>query len=52
MGNLIHSHRFHHVFWKNAVHVILLWNPYTFKVSIFCPSLVQGKYQERTQQTH
>ena len=35
------------VFWKNVVHVILFWNPCTFKVSILHPSLVQGKYQEK-----
>ena len=46
-SNLIHNHSIHHVFWKNAVHVILLLNPYTFKVSILCPSLHQGKYQEK-----
>ena len=30
-GKLIHNHIIHHVFWKDAVHVILLWNPYSFQ---------------------
>ena len=52
-GNFIHNHSIHHVFWKNAAHVILLWNPQpALHIQSFhsLPFSLPKKWWKRTQQ--
>ena len=49
-GNLIHNHSIHHVIWKNAVHVILLWNLTYLKFSFSDLYSTKANDKKRTQQ--